>query len=538
MALGATGRRVHAAHRHGAVALDAAAGAGAAADRAVVGNKGHALAAMAGQGLPVPPAFCVTAQWCQDCAADNDAVVERMWQDVLDGLEWLQAQTGRTFGHGPRPLLLAVRSSGVTSMPGMLETVLDVGIDDAVADALATLHSADFARDTRERFRRGYRRAVPAGTGVPDEPLAQLRGAIAAVVSSWSSRRVASYRAHHELPAPDGVAILLQTMVFGNLDSRSGTGVLFTRNPSSGASNPFGEWLAAAQGDDVVSGTSDVEPLGALRDRLPGLYDELIGAGLLLERLGTDVQDVEFTIEAGKLWLLQSRVAQRAPRAALRLALTFLDEGVIDEADVLMRVTPAQLQLVGAARAAPDPAGPPLATGLPACPGVVSGLVCTTSDEAIDAADEGHDVILVRPTTSPDDVAGIMAARGVVTEVGGASSHAAIVARELGRPAVVGCGKGLGASLAGRIVTVDGDAGEVREGPAEPSAMVDTPELRRFTEIVRARSPLHAHADGDYPVLADVAESSVRAAVAAGQTEVVSATPLLAMHVAARLRQP
>lgn len=503
--------------------------------RSLVGGKGHALATMAARGLPVPPAFCVTAEWCGDCADDPAAVVDGLWQDVLAGLKWLESQTGRTFGSGPRPLLLAVRSSGVTSMPGMLETVLDVGIDDSVADALADLHSGEFARDTLERFRRGYRRAVPACDRVPDEPLAQLRGAIEAVVSSWSSSRVTAYRAHHELQPPDGVAIILQAMVFGNLDAHSGTGVLFTRDPSSGVSRPFGEWLAAAQGDDVVSGTSDCETLDALRAQLPQVYDQLIEAGLSLERVGTDVQDVEFTIEAGRLWLLQSRVAQRSPRAALRLALTFLEEGIIDEADVLRRVTPAQLESVMSARAARESAGPPLATGVPACPGVVSGLVCTTSDEAIDAAEEGRDVILVRPTTSPDDVAGIMAAVGVVTEVGGASSHAAIVARELGRPAVVGCGTGLTAALAGQTITVDGDKGEVRGGSAEPSAVVDTPELRRFADIVRAASPLRAHPDGDLAVLADASESSVRAAVAAGHTDVVSPTPLVAMLVAARL---
>jgi pyruvate,orthophosphate dikinase len=287
----------------------------------------------------------------------------------------------------------------------------------------------------------------------------------------------------------------------------------------------------------VVSGTSDCEPLGALRDQLPGAYDELIEAGLRLERLGTDVQDVEFTIEAGKLWLLQSRVAQRSPRAALLLALAFVQEGIIDGAEAVLRVTPAQLESVMSARAARESSEPPLATGIPACPGVVSGLVCTTSDDAIDAADEGRDVILVRPTTSPDDVAGIMAARGVVTEVGGASSHAAIVARELGRPAVVGCGAGLSATLAGRIVTVDGDAGEIREGSAEPSALVDTPELRRFADVVRAVSPLRVHSDGDFPLLSDVSERSVRAVFEAGYTDVVSATPLLAMHAAARLRR-
>ena len=183
-----------------------------------------------------------------------------MWHDVLGGVEWLEAQTGQTFGRGPRPLLVAVRSSGVTSMPGMLETVLDVGIDDAVAEALADLHSAEFATDTLERFRRGYRRSVHDGGDIPDAPHDQLRGAIEAVVSSWSSSRVAAYRAHHGLVRPDGVVILLQATVFGNLDAELSTGVLFTRNPSSGASEPFGEWLAAAQGDTWCRGRATASP--------------------------------------------------------------------------------------------------------------------------------------------------------------------------------------------------------------------------------------------------------------------------------------
>ena len=480
MALGTGGRRVHAAHRRTSMPLDAAAGAGAGAARDLVGNKGRALAGMAGIGLPVPPAFCASTEWCGEC--DPADVVDHMWADVQDGLEWLERQTGRTFGGGRRPMLLAVRSSGVTSMPGMLETVLDVGIDDGVARALAEQHSEAFARDTHDRFRRGYRRAVSGGGDVPTDPRAQLRGAIEAVVSSWSSPRVTAYRSHHGLPQPQSIAILLQAMVFGNLDGRSGTGVLFTRDPSSGASDPFGEWLRAAQGDDVVSGTSDVESLDTLRAELPDVHAELIEAGRRLETLGTDVQDVEFTVESGRLWLLQSRVAQRSPRAALRLALAFRDEGIIDDAEMVGRVSSTQLAALTSVRTAPESAEPPLAKGLPACPGVVSGLACTTSDEAMDAVDAGRDVILVRPTTSPDDVAGIMAARGVVTEVGGATSHAAIVARELGRPAVVGCGRGISAELAGRVITVDGDTGEVRAGEAEPSALTDSPELRRFLD--------------------------------------------------------
>ena len=460
------------------------------AARRAVGGKGRAVSEMVALGLPVPPAFCVTSAWGDEKPSE---LVDRLWQDVLGGLELLQQRTGRTFGAGPHPLLLSVRSSGVTSMPGMLETVLNVGVDDAVVEALGEEFSVPFAEDTRERFRRGYRRAV--GAEAPDRPLDQLRGAVDAVAASWSSSRVDAYRAHRGIER-GGIAILLQAMVFGNLDTQSGTGVLFTRDPTTGASTPFGEWLPAAQGDDVVSGTSDCEPLSAMRERLPDAYDQLIDAGARLERLGGDVQDVEFTVEAGALWLLQSRVAQRSPHAALRLALAFRDEGLVDDAGVIERVMPEQLATILAVRSAP--AGPPLATGAAACPGIASGLACTTSDEAIAAADEGRDVILVRPTTSPDDVAGIMAANGVVTEVGGASSHAAIVARELGIPAVVGCGPGLTASLAGLVITVDGDASEVRVGESALSDSALSPELSRFADIVRAAVP---DAVGDLPAL-------------------------------------
>jgi len=462
-----------------------------------IGGKGRAVVAMVSLGLPVPPAFCVTSDWCDE---DPAQLVDCVWQDVLGGLEVLEERTGRVFGSGPRPLLLSVRSSGVTSMPGMLETVLNVGVDDGVVAALSEEHSAPFARDVRERFRRGYRRAV--GEPAPERPLDQLRGAVDAVVSSWSSNRAEAYRAHRGLDR-GGISIVLQAMVFGNLDDRSGTGVLFTRDPATGASTPFGEWLPAAQGEDVVSGTSDCEPLAAMRERLPEAYDQLVQAGARLERLAGDVQDVEFTVEAGTLWLLQSRVAQRSPQAALRLALALRDEGLVDDAEVIERVTPEQLATILAARSAPT--GRLLATGAAACPGVASGVVCTTSDDAIAAADEGRAVILVRPTTSPDDVAGLVAATGVVTEVGGASSHAAIVARELGIPAVVGCGAGLTATMAGLVVTVDGDAGEVRLGEAATSESVLSPDLSRFADLVRAAVP---DVDGDLPALHLAARSA------------------------------
>lgn len=534
-----TDRRVHATHRHAVVPLDARADQ----SRTVIGAKGHGLAEMVRTGLPVPPAFCISAEWCEHCSQTPGALVDQLWPDVLAGLTWLEGETSRTFGRGPRPLVLAVRSSGVTSMPGMLETVLDVGIDDAVRDALARTYSAEFARDTAARLHRGFRRATHDGADLPREPLQQLRAAIEAVLASWSSSRTSTYRAHRDLPPQTGVAVLVQAMVFGNLDDRSGTGVLFSRHPATGAPEPFGEWLAAGQGDDVVSGAVDAEPLDGLRARMPDVYDELIAAGRLLERLHGDAQDVEFTVEGGRLWLLQARVAQRSAQAVLRLALALHDDGVIDDAELIARVTPAHL---AAATSAPArdrelAAAPLLASGLPASPGVASGVVCTTSDDAIDAAELGRDVILVRPTTSPDDVAGMLAARGVVTEAGGATSHAAIVARELGLPAVVGCGSGLGDLLGGRVVTVDGDAGEVRAGAFTPGARSapdprrPDADLERFAEVVRRSSPLRAHSGAGHPTLTDASDAAVGAALASGLRDVVSDEPLRVMLVAARL---
>lgn len=510
--------------------------------RNVLGNKGYGINAMRREGLPVPPAFCITTEVCTRYFQNPEATHLAIREGVHEKLRWLESETSRTFGKGPRPLLVSVRSGAALSMPGMLDTVLDLGIDDAVEAALAELHTPEFASDSRRRFCEMYRRIVLGDERgeVPDDPYLQLGGAIGAVFSSWNSPRAIAYRKHHGLSEISGTAVVVQAMVFGNMDSKSGTGVLFSRNPMTGAAEPFGEWLPCGQGEDVVSGTFDVEPISALHDEQPTVHDELMTAAAKLEHIAKDVQDIEFTVEQGTLWLLQTRVAKRSAQAAVRLALSLHDEGLIDDVETLRRISPAQVETLLQPSLQPETrlAAPLLAKGLPACPGVASGTAYSDVDEAIDAAEDGQDVILVRPSTSPDDIQGMMAARGIVTEIGGATSHAAVVSRELHRPAVVGCGAGLSESLAGKQITIDGTEGEVREGILQLTAWSenDSPDLGRLGVLARQHSPLRAHVSRDYPVLEDNTEAGVRAALDAGLTDVVSPHPLITMLIAMRLQ--
>ncbi len=502
----------------------------------ILGHKGHGIDMMRRNGLPVPPAFCITAEVGARYLSEPEATIDAIWDDVLDGMRGLEAATSRTFGRGPHPLLVSVRSGAAVSMPGMMDTVLDLGINDAVEQALAAERTAGFARDTRRRFIES-----PVGRDAPADPYLQLRAAVEAVFASWGSPRAAAYRAHHGLDDRRGTAAVVQAMVFGNVNTSSGAGVVFSRNPMTGANEASGEWLPGGQGGDVVSGTVDVEPITALRDQQQAVYDELIAAARSLERLTSDVQEIEFTIEHATLWLLQTRPAKRSAQAAVRLALQLRGDGLIDDAETLRRVTPAHLEALLRPSLQPEHRSTStlLAKGLPAGPGVVSGRAYTEVDAAVDAADRGEDVILVRNHTSPDDIHGMLVARGVVTETGGATSHAAVVSRELGRVAVVGCGRGIAKSLAGKLVTVDGTEGEVRDGRLQLTAWSedDTPELRELAEIARRISPLRAHAGGDYPRLVSHSDGAVRAAMASDHSDVVSARPLLAMLAALRLRE-
>jgi pyruvate,orthophosphate dikinase len=506
--------------------------------RELLGNKAYGLDAMRAQGLPVPPAFCLTTEVGARFLAAPEQTLDAIWEQVVSAVGWLEQETARSFNRGPQPLLVSVRSGAAVSAPGMLDTILNVGVTGAVHEVLKAACTTDFADDTRRRLHEMYRRIALGDIDglVPDDAYDQLRGAIGAVFRSWESPRARAYRRHHHLDDVGGTAAVVQAMVFGNLGASSGAGVVFSRNPITGADEPVGEWLAGGQGEDVVSGSTDCEPLAALHDQQPAVYRQVLATARRLEQLERDAQDIEFTVEGGRLWLLQTRSAKRSASAEVTLALRFRAEGLIDDVETLRRVTPAHIERLLSPSLEPEAlrAAPLLARGLPACPGFASGRAYADIDAAIDAADAGDDVILVRSSTSPEDVSGIVAARGIVTEVGGVTSHAAVVSRELGRPAVVGCGAGVVAALDGTLVTIDGTAGEVRQGalPLVAWSECDSAELAELAGIARAISPLRAHHDGPYVRLDDPTPSAVRAAIDAGHTDVVSDHPLVVMLTA------
>jgi pyruvate, orthophosphate dikinase len=488
-----------------------------APDRKLIGGKAWSVARMQALGLNVPPAVVITTRACAAFIGGH-ATPPGLEDEIAAGVAWLEERTGRRFGAGPRPLLVSVRSGAPVSMPGMMDTVLNLGINDETETALAVeCGDAAFARNTHRRFLDLYahivlkahpappdaggdpgtwRTAVHAATGldIPSEAKAQLRGAVRAVFESWNSRRARRYRQHHGIPDDLGTAVTIQAMVFGNLDARSGTGVLFSRNPLTGDPTPYGEYLPRAQGEDVVSGKFTPEPLSALANELPEAHAALLVAAQTLERAGQDVQDIEFTIERGQLFFLQSRAAKLAPHAAVRIAVDLVREGLIDEDAALSRITPEQVRILLAPHISEQAlhGARALASGEGASPGVGIGVLVSDSDEAERRAHSGESVILARPTTSPDDLHGMIASRAVVTELGGSTSHAAVVGRALGLPCVVGCGKGALDGLAGRMVTVDGRTGKVYDGALtiEAPDESDHESLTTLAGWAAARSPL------------------------------------------------
>ncbi len=484
-----------------------------------VGGKAANLAVMARPGLPVPPAFVLPVDLCAAIVAGKRKASAELRGLIDRGMAHLEAVTGCRFGDRRRPLLVSVRSGAARSMPGMLETVLDVGAtDEAVAGLVRITGNPRFARDCRRRFLEGWAETVlgldptplhrhladllaaegvaseraldlravddlvvaalrhvdAAGHAVPTDPRDQLEVAVRRVFASWEAPKAVAYRRMNGLDDLAGTAVTVQAMVYGNADSRSAAGVAFSRDPSSGVALPVIELLFEAQGEDVVSGRRVPASGAALAARLPEVHAELIAALARLERAAGDVQDVEFTIESGRLWFLQTRAAKRTPRAALRFAVDLVAEGVLDEKQALARLADLDEAALDECVFAEEPADP-WAVGLAASPGVAVGRLATSVAAAERLAAAGEPVVLVRPDTSTADIDGFAASRAIVTASGGRTSHAALVARQMGRPCVVACEAlrfddtegGVSATrglAAGDWLSVDGDRGLVHAG--------------------------------------------------------------------------
>ncbi|MBO6848578.1 MAG: pyruvate, phosphate dikinase [Maricaulis sp.] len=531
---------------------------GEAGMRELLGGKGANLAEMAKLGLPVPPGFTITTGVCTAFYENDRQYPGELNGQVEAALAQLEAAVDKKFGDPSNPLLVSVRSGARASMPGMMDTVLNLGLNDETAEGLAQL-SGDrrFAYDSYRRFIqmysdvvmgvdhgifedilesfkeendysldteltaedwetivREYKQAAASelGRDFPSDPREQLWGAIGAVFGSWMTDRAKTYRKLHDIPASWGTAVNVQAMVFGNMGETSATGVAFTRDPSTGDTGYYGEFLINAQGEDVVAGIRTPQclteamrekmgdPSPSMEQALPESYAELAAVFDKLERHYRDMQDIEFTVERGRLWMLQTRNGKRTAKAALKIAVDMASEGLISETDAVMRVDPAQLDQLLHPTLDPEATRDVLTAGLPASPGAACGAVVFDSDEAEARAKDGEKVILVRIETSPEDIHGMHAAEGIVTARGGMTSHAAVVARGMGRPCVSGAGQikidyaskqftvGRRTITDGEIITIDGASGQVLFGEAKmikPELTGDFAKLMSWADASR-----------------------------------------------------
>ncbi|MBV9281337.1 MAG: pyruvate, phosphate dikinase [Chloroflexi bacterium] len=475
--------------------------------RDLLGGKGAGVAEMTRAGLPVPPGFTITTEGCNAYYAAGEQFPPGLWDQVRVGMTTIEQKTGRSFGDPGNPLLVSVRSGAKFSMPGMMDTVLNLGLNDETTDGLARqTDNPRFAYDAYRRFIQMFGKIVldiPArlfedaleeqkqrtgapsdadlsvealtelvarfkaitreqvGHDFPTDPFDHLREAIAAVFRSWNGDRARAYREAEHIPHDLGTAVNVQAMVFGNMGNDSGTGVAFTRDPSTGEDKLFGEYLLNAQGEDVVAGIRTPKPISTLQEDMPEVYEQFLANARRMEGHYRDMQDLEFTIESGKLYMLQTRNGKRTAAAAVKVAVDLVSEGVISREEAVMRVEPKHVvQLLlprfdDAARRRADDEGRLIARGLNASPGAAVGKAIFDADRAAQHGNMGEAVILVRPETSPDDVHGMIAARGILTARGGATSHAAVVARGMGKPCVAGV-EALRIDLAARQMSVDG----------------------------------------------------------------------------------
>lgn len=493
-------------------------------EKNLIGGKAWSIAKMANLGLNVPPAMVITTKACAAYLKSGD-LPDGLAGEIFKGIKWLEEKTNRSFGSAPNPLLVSVRSGAAISMPGMMDTVLNLGINSDIEAALGSeCNDPDFARNTHKRFIDLYANIVlkstleefdengtpeswkqkinkDTGKEVPDQVSDQLLGAVKAVFESWNTRRAKRYRKHHNIPDTLGTAVTIQAMVFGNMDDQSGTGVLFTRNPLSGDPEPYGEYLTRAQGEDIVSGKHTPLQLDAMKASVADAHTRLLEAAAILEKQERDVQDIEFTIEKGLLYMLQSRSAKRAPAAAVRIAVDMMEEGLISGEEAVSRVTAEQVRtlLNPVLPASTIEGATVLAFGKGASPGVGIGVIVTDTNATEKRAALGEDVILVRPTTSPNDIHGMIAAKAIATEHGGSTSHAAVVGRALGRPCIVGCGADSLMALAGKTVTLDGTSGQIYDGALDVIVPIETgdPILSKLLAKAKELCPIKvlAHAD-------------------------------------------
>jgi pyruvate, orthophosphate dikinase len=548
---------------------------GSAQDKDLLGGKGANLAEMTRMGLPVPPGFIVTTEACRAYLGDDGALPSGLMDQVRDAMSGLEEQMGRRYGDPANPLLLSVRSGARFSMPGMMDTLLNLGLTEATRAGLAaTTGNPRLAADAHRRFLELFSRVVldlperaleaaarnvlsRHGASRPDDldadgmadladayeqvlvdagaaaviadPWAQLEAAIEAVFRSWNGRRARDYRRMEGIADDLGTAVNIQAMVFGNAGDDSGTGVAFTRDPATGDRNPVGDFLVNAQGEDVVAGTHATRPLADLRDVFPDCAAELDRIMQELEQHYQDMCDVEFTIERGRLFMLQTRVGKRSALASLRMAVDMADEGLIKPAEAVNRFRPEQLDRLLHPQFDPSASYQVLATGLPASPGAASGAVVFDSDEAVEREAAGEDVILVRTQTSPEDLHGMVAARGVLTSRGGLVSHAAVVARGIGKPAVCGADDvvihgdrfrvGDVEVAAGDIISLDGTSGEVVLGSVPVVEPEMPPELERMLSWADEIRTLGVWANADTGADATVARANGAEGIGLCRTE-------------------
>ena len=528
--------------------------------RELLGGKGANLAEMTGLGMPVPQGFTITTEACTRYYEDGKTIYPDIQDQILLYLDQLEKITGKTLGDPEKPLLVSVRSGARASMPGMMDTILNLGMNDEICEAVAKLtNNPRFARDSYRRFiqmfsdvvmelpkssfeqfidqvkdKKGvkmdneldaddmselivlfkdhYKKSL--GEDFPQDPKKQLMEAVRAVFRSWDNPRANTYRRMNDIPHSWGTAVNVQSMVFGNMGETSGTGVAFTRNPATGEKKLYGEFLMNAQGEDVVAGIRTPQPISALADTMPEVYQQFVDISSLLEKHYGDMQDMEFTIENGKLYMLQTRNGKRTAQAALKVAVDLVDEGVCTKEQAVMKVEAKQLDAL--LHPTFDPAAlkaaTPITTGLPASPGAACGAVYFTADDAAKAHKTGIKAVLVRQETSPEDIDGMAVSEGIMTARGGMTSHAAVVARGMGTCCVAGV-NGIKVSEEdktltfadgtvvheGDVISLDGSTGNVYLGAIATQEAELTGDFGRFMGWADEIRTLHVRTNGDTP---------------------------------------